>query len=115
MYANFLLGAISARSNVVRRLGRVPLDLVARHAINDHGDITPDERDANVAAMRLAGEIVSRYPVDPTDPRKGMVRVTTVDGWGRTIISLEKSCRSSSSSPASSARPTSPCEPPSGS
>ena len=115
MYANFLLGAISARAAVVRKLGRVPLDMVARHAINDHGLITPAERAANMKSMRIGGVIISRYPVDPTDPRKGMVRVTTVDGWGRTIISLEKSCRSSSSSPASSARPTSPCEPPSGS
>ena len=115
MYANFLLGTILARKTVVRKLGRVPLDLVARHAINDHGLITPAERAANMQGMRSAGEIVSRYSVDPNDPRKGMVRVTTVGGWGQTIISLEKSCRSSSSSPASSALPTSPCEPPSGS
>jgi len=115
VYANFLLGRITVRVAVIRKLGRAPLDLVARHAINDHGQITSDERAANLAAMKLAGEIVSRYPVDPTDPRKGMVRVTTVASWGRTVVSLEKPCRNSSSSPESSERPTSPCVPPSAS
>lgn len=115
MYANFLLGTISARAAVVRKLGRIPLDMVAMHAVNEHGLITADEAAANMDGMRTAGRIVSRYLVDPTDPRQGTVRVTTFERWGRTVISLEKSCRSSSLSPGSSERPTSPCAPPSGS
>lgn len=113
MYANFLLGTITARASVVRKLGRVPLDMVAMHAVNEHGLITADEATANMDGMRTAGRIVSRYLVDPTDPRQGTVRVTTVGGWGRTVISLEEPCRNSSSSPGSSEHPTSPCVPPS--
>ena len=71
------------------KLKRLPFDLVARHAINEYGNITPQERRANAHAMKCVGQILSRYPVDPTDPRKGSVLVITDEDWENTVVKLE--------------------------
>lgn len=115
MYSNFLLGRLIVSAAAKRALGRTPLDLIARHAINDHGLIAAHQRARNLKSMRDLGEIVSRYQVDPTNPRAGFVLVRTEPCWGKTTIIMEKPCRSSSSSPEPSASPTKPCAPQSGS
>lgn len=90
MMSYFLLGDISIADTAKKALGRTPLDLLARHAIHDHGIVTPDEIRANVVNSLEGGEIVSRYRVDPTQPKSRTVVVKTHEGWGRTTIALEK-------------------------
>lgn len=89
MYSNFLLGTLVVSDAVKVKLKRTPLDLVARHAINDHGQITALEAKRNQIAMKTAGAIKSRYPVDPTDPTQGRIVVETDDCWGHTTVKLE--------------------------
>lgn len=89
MYANFLLGALSVTEAAAARLGRTPLDLFARHAVNDHGVLTKDEMKSNMKSMRSMGRIISRYPVDPTDPASGFVLIETDESWGQTEAKLE--------------------------
>lgn len=89
MYANFLLGSLKATEGVLAKLKRLPLDMVARHAVNDHGRITDRERRKNQLAMKTINTIVSRYPVDPTDPEQGFVLVITDSEWQSTLIKLE--------------------------
>jgi hypothetical protein len=89
MYANFLLGELHV-SDVARiTLKRIPLDLIARHAVNEHGQITARERANNQQAMRDLGEIRSRYMIDPTNPRLGSVLVVTCETWSDTRVTLE--------------------------
>ena len=97
MQSNFLLGEISTTEKAYDALGRVPLDLVARHAINEHGMATARELKQNAIAMKTGGPIISRYAVDPTDPRKGKVVVITTKSWGSTHVQLESECSASSS------------------
>lgn len=97
MHANFLLGEINTTEKAYDALGRVPLDLVARHAINEHGQVTPTELKQNMIAMKTGGPIISRYSVDPTDRRKGKVVVITTKSWGSTHVQLESECSHSSS------------------
>lgn len=115
MYSNFRLGTLHVSKAVRRRLGRTPLDLIARHAVEDHGLITTREAALNSAAKRSCGAIISRYYIDPCTPAAGTVLVITYVDWTKTRVILEKRCRSSSSSPAQSAPPTKPCAQPSGS
>lgn len=90
MYSNFLLGELTIDPDALATLGRVPLDLIARHAVNDHGRITVHETRSNRKAMTDCGQLMSRYPVDPTAPGKGHVIVVTVKGWSSTIVQLEE-------------------------
>ena len=90
MNARFLLGAISVDDDVKQALGRVPLDLVARHAILDNGLISARRRKLNAIAMAEGDEIVSEYLADPTDPKGPHIRITTASGWGRTDVTLIK-------------------------
>lgn len=89
MQTNFLLGTIQLTEDALRALKRVPYDLVARHAINEHGAITLREQKRNILSMHIIGPIVSRYRADPTDPKSPYVRVETSADWGETIISVE--------------------------
>lgn len=89
MYSNFLLGKLKVTDAAKLRLKRTPLDLVARHAIGDHGLVTKRELKKNEAAMQTADAIVSRYYVDPTDHSQGRVMVVTSECWGTTTVKLE--------------------------
>ena len=89
MYANFLLGSLSVTEAAQVKLGRTPMDLIARHAINDHGQITARENKRNQLAMKTTGEIISRYAIDPTDPAQGFVLVITHETWIDTLVKLE--------------------------
>lgn len=92
VYSNFLLGGISTTEKAFAALGRVPLDLVARHAVNEHGLATARELKQNAIAMKTGGPIISRYYIDPTNPRKGKVVVITTKSWGATQVQLETEC-----------------------
>lgn len=89
MQTNFLLGTLQLTTQVQAVLKRVPYDLVARHAINEHGLITDAERRQNAMSMLTIGPITSRYKADPTDPRSPHVVIKTDAVWGSTLISLE--------------------------
>lgn len=90
MRTNFLLGELHITPAAKRKLGRVPLDLIARHAINEHGLITHTECERNIAGWLHGGPIMSRYRADPTNPRAGNVVVITDDGWQNTTVKLER-------------------------
>lgn len=96
VYSNFLLGDISTTEKAFAALGRVPLDLVARHAVNEHGLATARELKQNAIAMKTGGPIISRYYIDPTNHRKGKVVVITTKSWGATQVQLETECSASS-------------------
>lgn len=89
MYSNFLLGNLCITEDAKARLRRIPYDLIARHAVNEHGKLTRREQRCNQIAMRTVGEIMSRYPIDPTDPLKGNVLVVTHETWDETLVKLE--------------------------
>lgn len=89
MQSNFLLGKLRVTENVAQTLGRQPFDLVARHAVNEHGAVTSAERRVNKMSMETVGRIISRYPVNPTDPKQGNVLIITEEGWGSTLVKLE--------------------------
>jgi len=89
MYSNFLLGTLRVSRAAKVKLKRIPYDLIARHAVNEHGNISNDETIANLAAMKTVGAIMSRYPADPTDRAKGNVVVITRASWDETLVRLE--------------------------
>jgi len=89
MRSNFLLGEIVVTPAARAKLKREPLDLVARHAVNDHGLATHREHVRNLSGLKTAGEIISRYRADPTDPSAGFVLVVTSPEWGTTTVKLE--------------------------
>ena len=89
MHSNFLLGTLKVSEAARLKLKRTPLDLVARHAVNDHGLATVKELRANLHALKVVDKIISRYPVDPTDPRQGRVLVITDESWETTTVKLE--------------------------
>lgn len=89
MRSNFLLGNIVVTDAARIKLKRTPLDLVARHAVNDHGVVTLRELKANQLALHTADAIVSRYAVDPTDPTQGFVEVITSESWSTTTVKLK--------------------------
>ncbi len=89
MQTNFLLGSLQLTTQARMVLKRLPYDLVARHAINEHGLISERERERNELSMKTIGPIVSRYKADPTNPKSKLVRIYTDATWGETLISIE--------------------------
>ena len=89
MYSNFLLGNLRITEGAKVRLKRIPYDLIARHAVNEHGSLTKSEIRRNEKAMKTIGEIMSRYRVDPTDDSLGNVVIITHATWDETLVKLE--------------------------
>lgn len=89
MYSNFLLGNLRITEGARIRLKRIPYDLIARHAVNEHGALSARELRRNQLAMKSIGEIMSRYRVDPTDASLGNVVVVTHESWDETLVKLE--------------------------
>jgi len=89
MRANFLLGTLAITEAARSTLKRIPYDLIARHAVNEHGLLTRRELRRNEIAMKTIGEITSRYLVDPTDASKGTVLVVTQSTWDETLVKME--------------------------
>lgn len=89
MQTNFLLGTLKMSRRSRTSLQRGPYDLIARHAINEHGSVTDREHKMNEVAMTTLGEVVSRSEVDPTNPRKGTILVKTSASWKETTVCLE--------------------------
>ena len=89
MKANFLLGTLRLTEPARIALKRQPYDLIARHAINEHGRITPAERMQNEQSMKTLGIIISRYKADPTDAHSKDITVVTKETWCETLISVE--------------------------
>ncbi len=90
MFSKFLLGRLRTDDSVREVLGRTPLDLIARHAVCDFGDVSERRFRQNLIALEEAGEIMSEYPADPTDPKAGRIRITTTEGWGETWVAWVK-------------------------
>jgi len=88
MQTNFLLGEIKLTSDARMKLKRIPLDLICRHAINEHGHITESEARRNARNMETLGPILSRYKADPTDPKSPEVVVYTRECWDETVVYL---------------------------
>jgi hypothetical protein len=89
MYSNFLLGTLMISEGAKLKLHRIPYDLIARHAVNEHGKVTKKEDAANLVSMKTVGNIMSRYALDPTDPSQGNVIIVTYKAWGETLVKLE--------------------------
>lgn len=89
MQSNFLLGTLRITENARASLRRIPYDLIARHAVNEHGQVTRREDRRNQIAMKTIGEITSRFRVDPTDPTQGNVLIVTYATWDETLVKLE--------------------------
>ena len=89
MHSNFLLGTLAISENARLKLKRIPFDLIARHAVNEHGKLSMRERHRNIIGMKTIGEITSRYAVDPTDETQGNVLIVTQSAWHETIVKLE--------------------------
>lgn len=89
MKANFLLGTLRITEGAKITLKRIPYDLIARHAMNEHGDVTKRELRRNEMSMKTVGEIISRYRIDPTDPKLGSIIIVTHETWDETLIKLE--------------------------
>lgn len=89
MQSNFLLGVLKLTEPARLALKRQPYDLIARHAINEHGQISQEERERNELGMRTLGPIISRYHVDPTTKKSAMVVVLTSNTWSETLIYLD--------------------------
>jgi len=89
MQSNFLLGTIKLTEPARMTLKRQPWDLLARHAVNEHGRVTKKEQEANEIGMKTLGPIISRYKVDPTNPRSQNVVIYTFNTWSETLVSIE--------------------------
>ena len=89
MRTNFLLGELKITECARLALKRIPFDLVCRHAINEHGNITKREAVANLNSLHTMGPIKSRYKADPTNPRSRNVIITTAATWNETLIEIE--------------------------
>lgn len=89
MYANFLLGSLEITEAAKSSLKRIPYDLIARHALNEHGSLSKAELRRNEIAMKTIGKLLSRYRIDPTNPSKGNVEVITCETWSSTLVKLE--------------------------
>ena len=61
MQTNFLLGALKLTETARLVLKRQPYDLIARHALNEHGNVTAAEMAQNIQSMKSLGPIISRY------------------------------------------------------
>lgn len=89
MFSNFLLGTLRVSRAAKVKLKRIPYDLIARHAVNEHGMLSNDEVVTNMASMRTVGPITSRYFIDPTDKSLGTVVIVTRPSWDETLVRLE--------------------------
>jgi hypothetical protein len=89
MQTNFLLGTLKLTEAARLLLKRQPYDLVARHAINEHGAVSAKELQQNINSLRTNGPIISRYRSNPLDPASPFVVVNTKATWGETVISVE--------------------------
>lgn len=89
MYSNFLLGNLRITEGAKISLKRIPYDLICRHAMNEHGEISNRETRRNEMAMKTIGEIMSRYRIDPTNASLGNVVVVTHATWDETLVKLE--------------------------
>ena len=89
MQTNFLLGTIKLTEPARMTLKRQPWDLIARHAVNEHGRITEKEQRNNELGMKTLGPIISRYKTDPTDPKSKNVVIYTFNTWNETLVSIE--------------------------
>ncbi len=89
MRSNFLLGELRLQGEARIRLKRIPMDLIARHAVQDHGYISANEAAANETAMKNLGEIKSRFYIDPTNKQAGTVLVITCRTWSATTVEVE--------------------------
>lgn len=90
MFSKFLLGALVVEEDVVQTLERMPLDLIARHAVCDHGTVSGRQVKANEIAMDGGGEIRSEYLIDPRHPEHGRITVVTVAGWDQTKVCIKR-------------------------
>ena len=57
MHANFLLGTLIYEESVEAAIGRNPLDLIARHAVCDHGIVSRRQKVRNRIALDEHDEI----------------------------------------------------------
>lgn len=89
MQTNFLLGTLIITPQARMLLKRQPFDLVARHAINEHGTITKAESARNERSMLTVGPIRSRYRADPTNPRSKYIVIDTNGTWDTTLVRVE--------------------------
>ncbi len=89
MQTNFLLGTLRITDAARMALKRQPYDLIARHAINEHGDISRSERKNNEKSMKTLGPIISRYKIDPTNKHSRNVVVFTKSTWDETVVTIE--------------------------
>ncbi len=89
MHSNFLLGTLKVTEAAQVKLKRVPLDLIARHAVNDYGQVPLRVQRQNDMNMKRVGVIMSCYLIDPTDPAQGRVLVITDENWESTTVKLE--------------------------
>lgn len=89
MQTNFLLGTLILTPNARMLLKRQPYDLIARHAVNEHGLITKAEAAQNERSMLTLGPIRSRYKADPTNPRSKHIVIDTDETWSNTLIRVE--------------------------
>jgi hypothetical protein len=89
MMSNFLLGELKLTEPARLKLKRIPFDLICRHAINEHGDISPDEAKQNHESMHTMGPLISRYRADPTDPKSPTVVIYTRQTWDETVVYID--------------------------
>lgn len=88
METKFLLGDLVITDGARQLLKRVPLDLVARHAVLEHGIITKREAASNARGLLTRGPIRSRYRADPTNLKSRYVVVDTNELWTSTLVSV---------------------------
>ena len=87
MQTNFLLGTIKMTEPARLVLKRQPYDLIARHAVNEHGHVTERELASNMRSMTTLGQIISRYKSDPTNPRsKNVLIVMAASGAAGSFV-----------------------------
>lgn len=89
MQTNFLLGTLKLTEAARLALRRQPYDLIARHAINEHGAVSAKEVRQNIQSLKTIGPIISRYRSNPLDPNSPFVVVSTKATWCETVISVE--------------------------
>ena len=88
MGSNFLLGHLKIIECARFVLKRQPYDLIARHAINEHGHITEAERVENKRGIRTLGPGISRYRSDPTNQQSPIVTIVTRELWDETLVDV---------------------------
>ncbi|MGA0610026.1 hypothetical protein [Caldimonas sp. KR1-144] len=89
MKSRFALGALRTSQAAKSALHRIAYDLICRHALCDHGQISMIERRANERSLVHGGRVVSRYRSDPTNPNAPWVIVVTEAGGIHTTVFME--------------------------